>query len=58
MQMAKLMRQDFSGLQRRILAAKALQDNSIAMIEFTDHEDPDEIKIVSIGRFQLIRREG
>jgi hypothetical protein len=58
MQMSKLMHQDFPVLQRRIFAAKALQDGTIAMVEFSDHEDLDEIKIISVGRFRLIRREG
>ena len=55
-QMAKLVRQDFSHLQRRILAIKALQDDTIAIIEFSDNTEPDEIKIISVGRFRLIRR--
>ena len=55
-QMDKLVRQDFPNLNRRILAIKALQDETIAIIEFSDHEEPDDIKIISIGRFRLIRR--
>ena len=38
-QMAKLIRQDFADLHRRILAIKALGDNTIAVVEFDDHED-------------------
>lgn len=55
-QMAKLVRQDFANLRRRILAAKALADGTIAMVEFDDREEPDDFGIVSVGRFRLIRR--
>jgi len=55
-QMAKLVRQDFGELHRRILAVKALADGTIAMVEFDDHEEPDDFGIVSVGRFRLIRR--
>jgi hypothetical protein len=55
-QMAKLVRQDFAQLHRRVLAVKALADGTIAMVEFDDHEEPDEIGIVSVSRFRLIRR--
>jgi len=55
-QMAKLARQDFADLNRRVLAVKALSDGTIAMVEFNDCEDPDDIRIVSLNRFQLIRR--
>ena len=55
-QMARLVRQDFSELERRILATKALQDGTIAFAEFSDDEDPDDIKIISVGRYRLIRR--
>jgi len=55
-QMAKLVRQDFAGLRRRILAIKALADGTIAMVEFDDHEEPDDFGIVSVSRFRLIRR--
>jgi hypothetical protein len=55
-QMAKLVRQDFAQLHRRVLAVKALVDGTIAMVEFDDHEEPDEIGIVSVSRFRLIRR--
>jgi len=55
-QMAKLVRQDFPELHRRLLAVKALADGTIAMVEFDDHEEPDDFGIVSIGRFRLIRR--
>ena len=55
-QMAKLVRQDFPDLRRRILAVKALADGTIAMVEFGDHEEPDDFGIVSVGRFRLIRR--
>lgn len=55
-QMAKLVRQDFADLRRRILAVKALRDGTIAVAEFDDHTEPDDIGIVSVSRFQLIRR--
>ena len=55
-QMGRLVRQDFPDLQRRILAVKALQDDTIAIVEFNDNEDPDEIKIQSVSRYKLIRR--
>ncbi|MFQ5912516.1 MAG: hypothetical protein ACE5JS_04985 [Nitrospinota bacterium] len=55
-QMAKLVRQDFEKLGRRILAVKALPDRTIGIIEFEDREEPDEIGIVSVSRFRLIRR--
>ena len=55
-QMAKLVRQDFPDLQRRILAVKALLDDTIAIVEFNDNEDPDDIKILSVRRYKLIRR--
>ena len=56
-QMAKLVRQDFARLRRRILAVKALADGTIAMVEFDDHEEPDDFGIVSVSRFRLIRWE-
>jgi hypothetical protein len=56
-QMAKLVRQDFAELRRRILAIKALADGTITMVEFDDHEEPDDFGIVSVGRFRLIRRK-
>ena len=55
-QMAKLVRQDFSALGRRVLAVKAMPDGTIAMVEFDDQEEPDDLGIVSVGRFRLIRR--
>lgn len=57
-QMAKLVRQDFAQLRRRILAIKALADATIAIVEFDDKEEPDDFGIVSISRFRLIRRGG
>jgi hypothetical protein len=54
--MAKLVRQDFPSLQRRILAAKALPDGTIGLVEFDDREEPDDFGIVSVGRFRLVRR--
>jgi len=56
-QMARLVRQDFAGLQRRILTVKSLQDGTVGMVEFDDQEEPDDFGIVSVGRFRLIRRE-
>jgi len=55
-QMAKLVHQDFPELKHRILAAKALADGTIALVEFNDQEDPDALRIVSVCRFRLIRR--
>jgi len=55
-QMAKLVRQDFAELRRRILAVKVLADGTIAMVEFDDHAEPDDLGIVSVSRFRLIRR--
>jgi hypothetical protein len=55
-QMAKLVRQDFAELRRRILAVKALADGTIAMVEFDGHEEPDDFGMVSVSRFRLIRR--
>jgi hypothetical protein len=55
-QMAKLMRQDFSILKRRILAVKTLQDDTIAAVEFNDADEPDDIQIISVARYRLIRR--
>lgn len=53
-QMAKLVRQDFPDLHRRILAIKQLHDGTIAVVEFDDRIEPDEFKIVSVSRFRLI----
>jgi hypothetical protein len=55
-QMAKLVHQDFPKLRRRILAVKALADETIAVVEFDDHQEPDDFGIVSVSRFRLIRR--
>ncbi len=55
-QMIKLVRQNFPNLRRRILAAKTLADGTIGMVEFDDHEEPDDLGIVSVARFRLIRR--
>ena len=54
-QMAKLVRQDFPDLRRRIIAVKDLADGTIGIVEFDDHEDPDDLGIVSVSRFRLIR---
>jgi hypothetical protein len=56
-QMAKLVRQDFANLDRRILAIKYLKDGTIVIIEFDDQVEPDDFKIVSVSRFRLIRQE-
>ncbi len=56
-QMAKLVRQDFADLDRRILAIKYLKDGTIVIIEFDDQVEPDDFKIVSVSRFRLIRQE-
>jgi len=55
-QMAMLARQDFGKLQRRIIAVKALRDETVGFVEFDDQTDPDEFGIVSVSRFRLIRR--
>jgi len=55
-QMAKLVRQDFADLRRRVLAIKILADGTIAVVEFDDNTEPDELGIVSVSRFRLIRR--
>lgn len=55
-QMARLVRQDFSALRRRIIAVKALEDATIGMVEFSDDEQPEDFGIVSVVRFRLIRR--
>ena len=55
-QMAKLVRQDFAELSRRILAVKTLADGTIGIVEFDDQIEPDDFGIVSISRFRLIRR--
>jgi hypothetical protein len=56
-QMARLIRQDFGALRRRVLAVKALEDGTLGMVEFDDREEPDDFGIVSVSRFRLIRRE-
>jgi hypothetical protein len=53
---ARLVRQDFATLRRRILAVRDFADGTIAMIEFNDVEEPDDFGIVSVSRFRLIRR--
>lgn len=55
-QMAKLVRQDFPALRRRILAVKGLADGTVVLIEFDDHKDPDDFGILSVGRYRLIWR--
>ena len=55
-QMAKSVRQDFPNLERRLIAVKVLNDESIAFVEFDDHVEPDAIGIVSVRRYRLIRR--
>jgi hypothetical protein len=55
-QMAKLVRQDFPDLQRRLLAVKILGDTTIGIVEFDDYIEPDDFGILSVKRYQLIRR--
>lgn len=55
-QMVKLVKQDFPHLMPRILAIKALADDTIGFIEFTANDDPDELGILSVTRFRLVRR--
>jgi len=54
--MVSLARQEFSKLRCRILAVKELRDGTIGMIEFDDSQDPDDLGIVSVTRFRLVRR--
>ncbi len=55
-QMISLIRQDFPTMVHRVLAVKPLADKSIAVAEFNNTSDPDELRIVSVSRFRLIRR--
>lgn len=55
-QMAKLVRQDFPALNRRLVAVKMLADASIGIVEFDDQPEADEIGIVMVRRYRLIRR--
>ncbi len=55
-QMAKLVRQDFPDLGRRMLAVKALADGTIGFVEFDDSQEPDDFGIRLVTRFRLIRR--
>jgi len=55
--MARLIRQDFPQLCRRILAVKELQDGTIAMVEFDDREEPDDFRVTSVTRFRLLRKQ-
>lgn len=55
-QMAKLVRQDFADVNRRLLAVKILSDETIGFIEFDDRLEPDDFGIVSVRRYNLIRR--
>ncbi|KAB2902360.1 MAG: hypothetical protein F9K27_17045 [Anaerolineae bacterium] len=55
-QMAKLVRQDFPELQRRLLAVKILGDGTIGIVEFDDRLEPDDFGIVAVRRYRLIRR--
>ena len=54
--MAKLVRQDFPDLERRLLAVKILGDETIGIVEFDDNVEPDDFGIVAVKRYQLIRR--
>jgi len=55
-QMAQLVKQDFPDSIYRILAVKELPDKTIGVVEFNDKNNPDEIKILSVSRYKLIRR--
>lgn len=55
-QMVNLVRQDFADLNHRILAVKPLSDATIAFADFSNTIDPDELRVVSVSRFRLIRR--
>jgi len=54
-QMAKLVRQDFPDLACRLLAVKVLADDTIAFVEFDNHTEPDDLGIVQVRRYRLIR---
>jgi hypothetical protein len=54
-QMARLARQAFPRLARRLLAVKALDDGTVAFVEFDDHEEPDDFGIVAVRRYRLVR---
>jgi len=54
-QMAQLVKQDFHELTNRILAVKELSDKTIGIVEFSDKTDPNEIRILSVSRYRLIR---
>ncbi|MFP4057454.1 MAG: hypothetical protein ACLF0G_11350 [Candidatus Brocadiia bacterium] len=54
--MSQLARQNFPALSRRIIAVKALADETIGMVEFSDEVEPDEIRIRCVSRFRLVRR--
>jgi hypothetical protein len=55
-QMVQLVKQDFPELVCRILAVKELTDKTIGIVEFNDKTNPDEVKILSVSRYRLIRR--
>ena len=55
--MAHLARQDFPELDRIILGIKDLPDDTIAVVQFTDSTNPDEIQIMSVKRFQIVWRK-
>jgi hypothetical protein len=56
LQMSLLACQDFEGLGRRVLAVKALPDGTIGLAEFSDAQEPDDIGIVAVRRYRLVRR--
>ncbi len=55
-QMVLLVKQEFHELTCRILAVKELSDKTIGIVEFNDKTNPDEVRILSISRYRLIRR--
>jgi hypothetical protein len=55
-QMSKLVKQDFPKMSQRTLAAKSLDDGTIAIVEFNVEVNPDDINIISVARYRFIRR--
>jgi len=53
--MALLVRQDFPNYAHRLLAIKQLGDGTIGIAEFSDRTDPDEVQILGLSRFRLVR---
>lgn len=56
-QMARLVRQAFPTQQRRLVAVKILADSTVALVEFSDHDVPDDIHILQVKRYRFVRLE-